>query len=138
MKESNSTCPISGEGVLAPHQVTEHVEYKGSVADLLGEAHPQTLATRASLAQQIGNQGHYAEAEAELRAIWEIARRPEVLGEAHPHTLRTRYWLARMLDAQDRRPEADALLEGLEAQLLASCDEGHRFVRELRAYLAER
>jgi hypothetical protein len=31
-----------------------------------------------------------------------------------------------------------ALLDGLEAQLLASCDEEHRWVRELRAYLAER
>ena len=107
-----------------------------------GARRPETdsdlLTLRHNLAQQIGHQGRYAEAEAELRAIWEIWRRPEVLGEAHPNTLRTRYSLARMLDAQDRRTEADALLDGLEAQLLASCDEGHRWVQELRAYLAER
>ncbi len=34
MNEKSGMCPICGEGALVPHQVTEHVEYKGSDADL--------------------------------------------------------------------------------------------------------
>ena len=51
--------------------------------DSLGPEHPDTLTTRANLAQQIGHQGRYAETEKEFRAIWEIWRREDRLGGAN-------------------------------------------------------
>ena len=79
----------------------------------LGEGHPDTLTTRHNLAQQIGNQGRYGEAEAEFRAIWEIQRQPDALGEEHPSTLTTRHNLAQQIGNQGRYGEAEAELRAI-------------------------
>jgi tetratricopeptide (TPR) repeat protein len=78
-----------------------------------GESDPDTLATRHNLAQQIGNQGRYREAEAEFRAIWEIGRQPDVLGETHPDTLTTRANLALQIGRQGRYQEAEDELRAI-------------------------
>ena len=96
------------------------------------------LKLRQGLAQQIGKQGRYAEAEAEYRAVWEIQRRPEVLGEEHPQILRIRFHLAQVVDAQGRPTEADALLAGLEADMLRHLDASHRWIKELQAFQRSR
>jgi len=114
------------------------VELVDQFAATRADTDPHPLGLRFNPAQQVDNQGRYAEAEAEFRTILDIRRQLDSIGEDHPHMLRTRYWLARMLDAQDRCAEADALLGGLEGELLARCDEGHHYVRELLEYLAGR
>ena len=118
--------------------VERFVELVDQFAATRADADPHPLGLRFNPAQQVDNQGRYAEAEAEFRTILDIRRQLDSIGEDHPHMLRTRYWLARMLDAQDRCAEADALLGGLEGELLARCDEGHHYVRELLEYLAGR
>ena len=99
---------------------------------------PDLLGLRHVLAQQIGRQGRYreAESESEFRAVWKGYVR--VLGPDHPNTLRTRYWLAKVLDGQARHAEADDLPAGLEAQLLARFPETHRWVLDLREHLRQR
>lgn len=65
--------------------------------------HPHTLTARHNIAQQMGNQGRYAEAEKEFRKVWDIERRPEILGEEYPDKLRTRFWLVKILDGINSR-----------------------------------
>jgi len=107
-------------------------------ANVRGEEHPDTLTTRRDLARQIGSQGRHSEAEAELRAVFEILRRADVLGEGHPYVLHTRFHLARMLDRMGRSAEADELLLNLRAALTARLHEDHKYVLDLDAYLADR
>jgi len=106
--------------------------------EILGEEHPETLATRANIAQQMSDQGRYAAAEAEFRAVWEIRRRPEILGEEHPYHLRTKFWLAKVLDGQGKRDQASQLLDGLIEEMTAHFDKHHVWIRELESYLSER
>ena len=96
------------------------------------------LSLRNNLAQQIGNQGRYREAEVEFRAVWEIERRPEVLGEEHPSTLRARLYLAQVIDAQGRHAEADTLIDGLEETMRQRLDASHRWIEELQDFQQSR
>jgi tetratricopeptide (TPR) repeat protein len=99
--------------------------------DVLGEEHPDTLTTRANIAQQMGYQGRYAEAEAEFRDILAIECRPEALGEEHPDTLRTRYWVANMLGQQEKHKEALDITLGIEPLLKKKLPPEHEWCQEL-------
>ena len=87
------------EGVL--RDLTAHFGARRPPEDL------DLLGLRHNLAQQIGRQGRYREAEEAFRVIWEIRRRPEVLGEEHPRTLATRHNLAWQIGNQGRYREAE-------------------------------
>jgi hypothetical protein len=52
---------------------------------MLGDAQPDTLATRNEVAWMLGKQGRYEEAEEHYRKV--LAARELVLGVAHPDTL---------------------------------------------------
>jgi tetratricopeptide (TPR) repeat protein/NAD-dependent SIR2 family protein deacetylase len=73
---------------------------------LLGEEHPDTLASRNNLANALVEQGKYTEAETEHRAVLEISQR--VLGAEHPNTLMSRNNLAAVLQEQGKHAEAEA------------------------------
>jgi hypothetical protein len=60
---------------------------------LLGDDHPDTLASRATLARLAARQGRRAEAEELYRQV--IADRARVLGASHPDTTAVRTELAR-------------------------------------------
>ena len=75
------------------------VEFRGVLDDclrVLGADHPDTLATRASLARWLGESGQVDAAIVEYRQLLEDRLR--VLGANHPDTLTTRaslaYWLS--------------------------------------------
>jgi Tetratricopeptide repeat len=61
---------------------------------LLGEDHPDTLTSRATLARLAARQGRRAEAEELYRQV--IADRTRVLGGHHPDTAAARHELALM------------------------------------------
>ncbi len=81
---------------------------------VLGDAHPDTLATRNEVAWMLGKQGRYEEAEEHYRKV--LAARVRVLGDAHPDTLATRSAVAWMLEERNRYDEAECLYR----QVLAS------------------
>ena len=58
---------------------------------MLGEEHPDTLASVHNLATVLAGRAKYAEAEAMLQVTLEAWRR--VLGSAHPQTLAAEQWL---------------------------------------------
>lgn len=72
---------------------------------ILGPEHPDTLATRDSLAFALVWQSKYAEAEEEDRAILKL--REKALGPAHPDTLTTRNNLASALLWDGKYAEAE-------------------------------
>jgi hypothetical protein len=65
---------------------------------VLGEDHPDTLTSRATLAWLAARQGHRAEAEALYRQV--IADRTRVLGADHPDTSATRDEFAQFCASQ--------------------------------------
>ena len=73
-----------------------------------GPISKSTLYARSCCAGMRGLLGHYAEAEAEFREVWEIRRRPDVLGEEHPATLTTRANIAQQMGSLGRYAEAEA------------------------------
>jgi tetratricopeptide (TPR) repeat protein len=89
------------------------IEYgQDLVADrerVLGEAHPDTLTSRNSLARAYRDAGRLGEAIPLLERT--LADRERVLGEAHPDTLGTRNSLARAYRDAGRLEEAIPLLE---------------------------
>jgi tetratricopeptide (TPR) repeat protein len=91
-------------------QTVEEVEaeHRGVLEDrrrVLGEEHPDTVASRNNLANALGDLGRLEEAEVEHRAVLEIRRR--VLGEEHPDTLASRNNLANVLGDLGRLEEAE-------------------------------
>jgi hypothetical protein len=64
---------------------------------LLGDDHPDTLTSRATLARLVGRQGRRAEAEELYRQV--IADRTRVLGAHHPDTAAVRNELAQAVTA---------------------------------------
>ena len=72
---------------------------------LLGDAHPDTLATRNEVAWMLAKQGRYEEAEEHYRKV--LAARERVLGDADPDTLATRSATAWMLAERGRFEEAE-------------------------------
>jgi tetratricopeptide (TPR) repeat protein len=75
--------------------------------EILGEHHPDTLATRADLALVYSDQGLVDKAAAELQEVGDLQR--QVLGDHHPDTLRTRQLLAGRIGEQGRWAEAERL-----------------------------
>jgi hypothetical protein len=61
---------------------------------LLGDDHPDTLTSRATLARLAARQGRRAEAEELYRQV--IADRTRVLGAGHPDTTAVRHELAQL------------------------------------------
>lgn len=72
----------------------------------LGPSHPDTLASRDTLASLLYDQDRYAEAEAEYRAV--LAIRTRTLGAEHPDTLTSREHVGLVLYGQERYEEAEA------------------------------
>jgi Domain of unknown function (DUF4062)/Tetratricopeptide repeat len=84
--------------------------------DILGEEHPRTLNTRASLARWIGRAGDPAGARDQFAAL--LPAYVRVFGSDHPHTVTTRQNLARWTgeagDAVSARDQYAALLPDYE------------------------
>ncbi|KAH7111892.1 P-loop containing nucleoside triphosphate hydrolase protein [Dactylonectria estremocensis] len=75
--------------------------------EVLGEKHPDTISSMASLATTYHNQGRYDEAEALKDCALDLRR--EVLGEKHPDTISSMASLATTYNAQGRYDEAEVL-----------------------------
>jgi hypothetical protein len=75
---------------------------------VLGEKHPDTIGSMASLAATYHAQGRYDEAE--KRYVEVLGLRREVLGERHPETLQAMHDLAVTWNSRQRRPEALAMM----------------------------
>ncbi|KAK3687190.1 hypothetical protein B0T22DRAFT_121957 [Podospora appendiculata] len=73
----------------------------------LGEKHPDTIRSMASLADTYHAQGRYEEAEKIKVEV--LALRRDVLGEKHPDTIRSMADLARTYHAQGRYEEAEKI-----------------------------
>ena len=78
-------------------------------ARILGEEHPDTLATMHNLALVLRGQGEHAQARALYEKVLEAWRR--ILGEEHPDTLATMHNLALVLRDQGELAQARALCE---------------------------
>jgi len=74
---------------------------------VLGNADPDTLATRNEVAWMLAEQGRFEEAEELYRQV--LAGRERVLGDDHPDTLSTRSAVAWMLAERGRFEEAEEL-----------------------------
>ena len=85
----------------------------------------------------MGNPERYVEAEAELREILAIARRPEVLGEEHRFTLRCEYWLAKMLKDMEKYQEASELALYIEPLYRKALPSEHPWSQELAALIQQ-
>jgi Tetratricopeptide repeat len=81
---------------------------------LLGEHHPETLASQGLLARMAGLLGRCREAE-ELCSIT-LADQEKILGGQHPETLTTRHNLAWMIGYQGRWQEAEQLCRQVLAE----------------------
>ena len=110
--------------------------------DMLGEAHPRTLATLANIGHELGRQGRHAEAEAAFRTALEGLRKPEALGETDPDTLTVWHNLAVEIGRQGRHDEAEREFAALTTALTATSGPGATHpltlaTRHDRAALAE-
>jgi Flp pilus assembly protein TadD len=74
---------------------------------VLGQKHPDTLASMNNLARVLGSQGKYDEAEAMHRQALQLSE--EVLGQEHSTTLASMDNLARVLRSQGKYDEAEAM-----------------------------
>ena len=81
----------------------------------LGPDHPDTLATRFSLARELAARGDHAGAEKALRQV--LAARQRTLGREHPDTLATWFAIAQQLAARgDHAGAQEAFRDVLAAQ----------------------
>jgi tetratricopeptide (TPR) repeat protein len=71
---------------------------------VLGQEHPSTLISMNNLAQVLGSQGRYEEAERMHRQALQLIKK--VLGQEHPHTLTSMDNLAEVLRSQGKDEEA--------------------------------
>ncbi|MCD0450681.1 tetratricopeptide repeat protein [Actinocorallia sp. API 0066] len=90
---------------------------------VLGEDHPDALATRHSIAYAVLVQGRYGEAETELRTLHTTFQL--VLGEDHPDALATRNNLAYAVLVQGRYGEAETELRALHTTRQRVLGEDH-------------
>ncbi|CAG8277365.1 unnamed protein product [Penicillium nalgiovense] len=74
---------------------------------MLGESHPDTIRSLASLASTYNEQGRYREAEPMKVKALELRR--QVLGEKHPHTIWSLASLATIYHEQGRYSEAEPI-----------------------------
>lgn len=73
----------------------------------LGEQHPQTVDSIASLAAAHHYQGQYEKAKARYKEALELRR--QTLGEKHPHTLRTMAFLGNLYQSHGQYKKAEAI-----------------------------
>ncbi|KAK4207229.1 ankyrin repeat-containing domain protein [Rhypophila decipiens] len=91
---------------------------------VLGEKHPYTIRSMASLATTYHQQGRYAEAEPIYIKVLELRR--EVLGEKHPYTIRSMADLVATYHQQGRDAEAEPMkIKVLELRREAASSGGH-------------
>jgi eukaryotic-like serine/threonine-protein kinase len=76
---------------------------------LFGEFHPSVAETRFNLAEDLGDEGQFAEAEALLRQV--LADRKKLLGDQHPLLINTLHVLYSLLWDQGKYSEAEPLCE---------------------------
>jgi tetratricopeptide (TPR) repeat protein len=93
------------------------------VRRVLGDDHPDTMATRHRLARIIGLQGRYADAEELCHQV--LRDRLRLLGEDHPDNLSTRHRLARMLGLQGRYADAEPMFRQVLAARRRTLGEEH-------------
>ncbi|MEZ6235177.1 MAG: tetratricopeptide repeat protein [Phycisphaerales bacterium] len=95
-------------------EAEEHIPVAAEIRRrILGEEHPDTLATMPNVATLYLDQGRFADAEAMHSQTLEVQRR--VLGGEHPDTLASMNNLVNLYKAQGRYAEAEPLaLETLE------------------------
>ena len=84
---------------------------------VLGEDHPETLATMNHLANCYHYQGQYGKSEPLFEAV--LQKRRAVLGEDHPHTLKTMNNLANTYQRQGQYYKAEPLLEACLKKMTA-------------------
>ncbi|MFG2883751.1 tetratricopeptide repeat protein [Streptomyces sp. NPDC048297] len=79
---------------------------------LLGDTHPETLATRHTLARVVHDLGELEQARSEFEAV--LAHERAIYGDTHPDTLTTRHQLARVVhdlgELEQARGEFEAVL----------------------------
>ena len=90
---------------------------------VLGDAHPDTLATRNAVAWMLEERNRYEEAEQLYRQVLEVSER--VRDETHPDTLATRYGIGRMLEEQGRYEESEQLYQQVLAIREQVCGPEH-------------
>jgi hypothetical protein len=90
---------------------------------LLGERHPETVASTISLATHLDDQGQHPEAEALFRKALDLAQ--QVFGADHPDTAVCRNNLAANLQAQGKYAEAEAIFRQVLAHRNRLLGEGH-------------
>ena len=83
----------------------------GGRTRVLGERHPDTLASGHKLAKAILEQGRWAEAEPLLRSI--VQAEQTVRGPEHPDTMVVRHSLARAILALGRAEEAEEMMHDI-------------------------
>jgi hypothetical protein len=112
------------------------VEVLALQREVLGERHPDTTRSMASLAATYHEQGRYSEAE-KIQNSALILRR-EALGATHPDTLWSMEYLAYAWHALGRQKEAVEMMEECcqKRRVILGADHPHtrRSERELRAW----
>jgi len=91
--------------------------------DALGPNHPDTLATRFSMAREMAACGDHAGAEEEFRAV--VAGRQRKLGPYHPETLIARFSVAQQMAARGNHAGAEEEFRGLLSGLRRTLGPDH-------------
>ena len=91
--------------------------------DALGADHPDTLATRFSIAREMAACGDHAGAEEEFRAVF--AGRQRKLGPYHPQTLIARFSVAQQMAARGNHAGAEGEFRGLLSGLRRTLGPDH-------------
>jgi serine/threonine protein kinase len=105
---------LSGTGEKAGSPNGTSVQPEQIVADqpdALEPDHPDTLAARFSLAQEMAAQGDHAEAEEEFRYVYRARQR--ALGPNHPETLIARFGAAQEIAARGDHARAEEEFRGM-------------------------
>ncbi|MFJ4368876.1 tetratricopeptide repeat protein [Streptomyces chartreusis] len=102
---------------------------------ILGDTHPDTLATRHSLAEVLRDLGEVEQARTEFAAI--LAHQRGILGDTHPDTLTTRHTLAGVLHDLGEVEQARTEFEAVLAHERVVLGDTHPHTLATRHYLAE-
>jgi tetratricopeptide (TPR) repeat protein len=101
---------------------------------ILGDEHPDTMASRRILARLTGLQGRYQQAERMYRQLYAHCRRR--LGNEHPETLAVRFGYAGMVERVGKYPQAEQMLRDLLTVQQRILGEDHQECLEIRSGLA--
>ena len=103
--------------------------------EVLGNAHPATLASMSSLAIMLNADGKRSEAEPLWRDVLRCRR--ETLGDAHPDTLASMRRLALLLRAQGKLSDAEMLLREALRGLSQTLGDAHPATRTCKKNLSQ-